>query len=172
VNDFVPLSIAVVTISDSRGAADDRSGDTLCAAIAAAGHTLLERAWVRDDVYAIRAVTSRWIADAAVQVILTTGGSGVTGRDVTPEAIRPLLDREMPGFGELFRARSFAEIGPAALTSRALAGTANGTLLFLLPGSPGACRTAWGVLEPQLDARTRPCNLTELLPRLREGGGG
>ena len=165
---FVPLSVAIATVSDTRGSGDDRSGDTLADLVRAAGHTLTERAWVRDDVYAIRAVVSRWIADAAVTVILTTGGSGLTGRDLTPEAIRPLLDREMPGFGELFRARSFAEIGPAALTSRALAGTANGTLLFVLPGSPGACRTAWGVLGPQLDARTRPCNLTDLLPRLRE----
>lgn len=167
--EFIPIAIAVLTVSDSRGAAEDRSGAVLVESIHEAGHTLEDRRLVPDDRYRIRAAVSQWIADPHVQAIVTTGGTGVTGRDGTPEALAPLLDKTLEGFGELFRSLSFAEIGAAALQSRALAGVANGTWVFCLPGSPGACRTAWnGILGPQLDRRTRPCNLAALLPRLKE----
>ena len=167
--EFQPLSLCVLTVSDTRGAADDRSGDYLAAALAEAGHRLHERARVPDDRYALRAVVSRWIADPAVDGILTTGGTGFTGRDGTPEALRPLLDKEMDGFGELFRALSHREIGTSTLQSRAFAGLANATFLFALPGSTSACRTAWEqIIRAQLDSRTRPCNLAQLRPRLRE----
>lgn len=163
------LAIAVLTISDSRTLAEDRSGDALVERLEAAGHRLAERALVRDDRYQIRAVASRWIADAGVQVVLTTGGTGITGRDRTPEALRPLLDLEIPAFGERFRALSFAEIGAAAFPSRAFAGLANATLIFALPGSPGACRSAWdGLIAEQL--RESPtCNARTLMPRWGEG---
>ena len=155
--------------SDTRTAADDSSGDYLVAALQAEGHRLHERAIVRDDKYALRALVSRWIADEAVHGILVTGGTGFTGRDSTPEALLPLLDKEMPGFGELFRAISFDEIGTSTLQSRAFAGLANGTFLFALPGSTSACRTGWEkIVRAQLDARTRPCNLATLRPRLKE----
>ena len=168
-NEFRPLSLCVLTVSDTRTAADDTSGDWLVAALADAGHALHERAIVRDDVYAMRAIVSRWIADDAVHGILVTGGTGFTGRDSTPEALRPLLDKEMSGFGEMFRVLSFDEIGTSTLQSRAFAGLANGTFLFALPGSTGACRTAWEhIIRAQLDARTTPCNLATLRPRLRE----
>ena len=167
--EFLPLSIAVLTVSDTRAEADDVSGQTLVDRLLAAGHYLAGRAMAPDDIYQIRAVVSAWIADAAVQIVLITGGTGVTGRDRTPEAIRPLLDREIDGFGELFRMVSWEEIGTSTLQSRALGGLANATFIFCLPGSTGACRTGWDrILQPQLDARTRPCNLIELLPRLRE----
>lgn len=165
-----PLNFAVLTLSDSRSLAQDKSGAYLAEALQAAGHVLLERELCRDDVYQMRALVSRWIADERIQVILTTGGTGVTGRDSTPEAIAPLLDKQIEGFGELFRQISFAEIGPSTLQSRTLAGMANATLIFCLPGSSGACRTAWTqILQPQLDLATKPCNFASLFPRFREG---
>lgn len=167
--EFTPLAIAVLTVSDSRTEADDASGQTLVERLTAAGHHLAERAIVPDDIYRIRAVVSGWIADPAVNVILITGGTGMTGRDSTPEAIRPLLDKEIDGFGELFRMLSWEEIGASTLQSRAVGGLANATFIFCLPGSTGACRTGWDrILQVQLDARSRPCNLVDLLPRLRE----
>ena len=167
--DFVPLSLCVLVVSDTRSAANDTSGDYLCGALAEAGHRLHERAIVRDDKYALRAIVSRWIADDAVHGILVSGGTGFTGRDSTPEALLPLLDKEMPGFGEMFRLLSFDEIGTSTLQSRAFAGLANATFLFALPGSTSACRTGWEkLIRAQLDARTRPCNLANLRPRLRE----
>lgn len=166
---FLPLSLCVLTVSDSRTAADDTSGDWLAAAIAEAGHRLHARALLPDDRYRLRATVSQWIADDAVDGILVTGGTGFTGRDSTPEALLPLLDKQMPGFGEIFRAISFEEIGTSSLQSRAFAGLANGTFLFALPGSTSACRTAWEkIVRAQLDARTKPCNLATLRPRLRE----
>ena len=166
---FVPLSIAVLTVSDSRTEADDTSGRLLREKAESAGHRVLAKEIVRDDIYQLRAVYSRWIADPEVQVILSTGGTGVTGRDSTPEAVAPLLDKQVEGFGELFRQVSFGEIGTSTVQSRAFAGLANGTFIFCLPGSTGACRTAWDqILLPQLDSRTRPCNFAQLLPRLLE----
>ena len=166
---FIPLNIAVLTVSDSRTLADDGSGDTLQGRAKAAGHQVVAREIVRDDVYQIRAVISRLIADPQVQVVLATGGTGVTGRDSTPEAVAPLLDKQIEGFGELFRTVSFAEIGASTIQSRAFAGLANGTFLFCLPGSSGACRTAWDkILLAQLDHSTRPCNFAQLIPRLLE----
>jgi molybdenum cofactor biosynthesis protein B len=156
-------------VSDTRTADNDTSGDWLCNALAEAGHRLHERAISRDDRYALRAIVSRWIADAAIDGVIVTGGTGFTGRDSTPEALLPLLDKEMPGFGELFRAISFDEIGTSTLQSRAFAGLANATFVFALPGSTSACRTAWEkIISAQLDARTKPCNLANLRPRLKE----
>lgn len=167
---FVPLGLCLLTVSDSRTLADDTSGDYLAASIADAGHRLVERALLRDDKYAMRALVSMWIADEGVDGILVTGGTGFTGRDSTPEALEPLLDKHMPGFGETFRAISFGEIGTSTMQSRAFAGLANATFLFCVPGSTSACRTAWErLIRDQLDARTRPCNLAGLRPRLREG---
>jgi molybdopterin adenylyltransferase len=166
---FVPLNLCVLTVSDTRTAENDTSGDYLVDALVQAGHRLHARRIVRDDRYAIRALVAAWIADANVHGVLVTGGTGFTGRDSTPEAIGPLLDKEMPGFGELFRAVSFEEIGTSSLQSRAFAGLSNNTFVFCLPGSTSACRTAWEkLLRAQLDARTRPCNLAGLLPRLGE----
>ena len=166
---FIPLSLCVLTVSDTRGPDQDSSGDYLCNALAEAGHQLHERAIVRDDKYALRALVSRWIADEAVHGILVTGGTGFTGRDSTPEALLPLLDKEMPGFGELFRHVSVDEIGTSSLQSRAFAGLANATFVFALPGSTSACRTAWEkIISALLDARTKPCNLANLTPRLKE----
>ena len=168
-NEFKPLSLCVLTVSDTRTAGNDTSGDHLCDALRDAGHRLHERALLPDDRYRLRAQVSQWIADPAVDGILVTGGTGFTGRDATPEALLPLLDKEMPGFGELFRAISVEEIGTSSLQSRAFAGLANGTFLFALPGSTSACRTAWDrIISAQLDARTRPCNLANLKPRLKE----
>ena len=168
-SEFKPLSLCVLTVSDTRTADNDTSGDYLCDALRDAGHRLFERAIVRDDKYSMRAIASRWIADGGVDGILVTGGTGFTGRDSTPEALLPLLDKRMDGFGELFRAISFEEIGTSTLQSRAFAGLANATFLFALPGSTSACRTAWEkIIRHQLDARTRPCNLATLRPRLRE----
>ena len=167
--EFQSLNIAVLTVSDTRTLANDASGQTLVERLTGAGHQLAERAMVADDIYQIRAILSRWIADPAVQIVLTTGGTGMTGRDSTPEAVRPLLDKEIAGFGELFRMLSWEEIGTSTLQSRALGGLANATFIFCLPGSTGACRTGWDrILQAQLDARSRPCNLVELLPRLSE----
>jgi molybdenum cofactor biosynthesis protein B len=166
---FIPLDIAVLTVSDTRSEADDKSGNLLRDLALAAGHRVTAKEIVRDDVYAMRAIFSRWIADPSVQVVLSTGGTGITGRDSTPEALAPLLDKAIEGFGELFRSLSFGEIGTSTIQSRALAGLANGTFLFCLPGSSGACRTAWEkILRPQLDHRTRPCNFAQLIPRLLE----
>lgn len=166
---FKALNIAVLTISDTRGEAEDVSGKKLVAALTKAGHENAEKAIVRDDKYAIRAVVSRWIADTQIDVVLTTGGTGITGRDGTPEAIKPLLDKEIEGFGEMFRVLSYNDIKTSTLQSRTLAGVANATYLFVLPGSSSACTTAWDMLiSHQLDARTRPCNLVQLMPRLNE----
>jgi molybdenum cofactor biosynthesis protein B len=168
-NDFVPLALSVLTISDTRTAENDTSGDYLALSLGQAGHRLHDRRIVKDDRYRIRAIVSEWIADENVHGILVTGGTGFTGRDSTPEAIRPLLDKEMPGFGEMFRVLSFEEIGTSTLQSRAFAGLANETFVFCLPGSTSACRTAWEkLISAQLDARTRPCNLAGLRSRLRE----
>lgn len=166
---FIPVNIAVLTVSDSRTEADDKSGNTLVERLSEAGHRLADRVVVRDDKYEIRAVLSRWIADSGIQAVITTGGTGVTGRDGTPEAVQPLLDKELLGFGELFRAFSLRDIGTSTLQSRCLGGVANGTYIFCLPGSTGACRTGWDeILKLQLDYRTRPCNFVELMPRLLE----
>ena len=166
---FVSLNIAVLTVSDTRTMENDTSGDWLCNALAEAGHRLHERAISRDDRYALRAIVSRWIVDGSVDGVIVTGGTGFTGRDSTPEALLPLLDKQMTGFGELFRALSFEEIGTSTLQSRAFAGLANATFVFALPGSTSACRTAWEkIIRHQLDARTKPCNLATLRPRLRE----
>src|SRR5690242_3770347 len=165
----IPLNLCVLTVSDTRTRENDTSGDYLVSALTEAGHRLHERRIVRDDRYAMRAIVAAWIADANVDGVLITGGTGFTGRDSTPEAIRPLLDKEMPGFGEMFRVLSFEEIGTSTLQSRAFAGLSNQTFVFCLPGSTSACRTAWEkLLRAQLDARTRPCNLAGLLPRLGE----
>jgi molybdopterin adenylyltransferase len=167
--EFRPLNIAVLVVSDTRTEADDRSGKTLAERLTEAGHMLTEKRIVPDDIYRIRAVVSQWIADEKVQAVITTGGTGVTGRDGTPEAVVPLFDKTLDGFGELFRALSYQEIKTSTMQSRALAGVANGTYVFCLPGSSGACRTAWDrLIKEQLDYRTRPCNLVELMPRLRE----
>ena len=167
--DFVPLGIALLTVSDTRSAADDTSGDYLAGALADAGHRLVERARLPDDRYQLRATVSRWIAEPSVDGILVTGGTGFTGRDSTPEALAPLLDKQMPGFGEMFRVLSFEDIGTSTLQSRAFAGLANATFVFCVPGSTSACRTAWEkLIRAQLDGRTRPCNLAGLRPRLRE----
>ncbi|CAN5706828.1 molybdenum cofactor biosynthesis protein B [soil metagenome] len=165
--DLIPLCLGVLTVSDTRGADDDGSGDYLVEALEGAGHRLFARALIPDDRYLLRALVSQWIADPRVDGVLVTGGTGFTGRDSTPEALMPLLDKPMPGFGELFRAISVEEIGTSALQSRAFAGLANGTFVFCLPGSTSACRTAWEqIILAQLDARTRPCNLATLRPRL------
>ena len=166
---FVPLNVAVLTVSDSRKASNDTSGDLLQEKATEAGHRVVAREIVRDDIYQLRAVFSRWIADPDVHAIVSSGGTGVTGRDSTPEAVEPLLDKRVEGFGELFRQISLEEIGPSTIQSRAFAGLANGTFVFCLPGSTGACRTAWDrILSSQLDARTRPCNFAQLIPRLLE----
>ena len=167
--DFLPLDIAVLTVSDSRDENSDRSGALLVELLTGDGHRLAEKAIVPDDKYRIREVVSRWIADEAVRVVLSTGGTGVTGRDGTPEAVAPLLDKIIDGFGETFRNLSYQTIGTSTLQSRAIAGVANGTYVFCLPGSSGACKDAWTkLISAQLDYRTRPCNLVELMPRLRE----
>jgi molybdenum cofactor biosynthesis protein B len=167
--EFLPVGIAVLTVSDSRDESSDKSGRLLADRLTKAGHRLAEKAIVPDDVYQIRAIVSRWIADPAVNAVITTGGTGVTGRDGTPEAVRPLLDKVLDGFGEMFRSISYADIKTSTLQSRALAGVANATYVFCVPGSSGACATAWDALiEAQLDLRTRPCNLVELMPRLLE----
>lgn len=166
---FVPVGIAVLTVSDSRGLELDGSGRVLIERLSAAGHRLAGRAILPDDIYRIRAQVSGWIADPAVHVVVSTGGTGLTGRDGTPEAVAPLLDKTIDGFGEVFRTLSFEEIGASTIQSRAVAGVANGTYIFCLPGSSGACRTGWDkLIAPQLDYRTRPCNLVELMPRLLE----
>jgi molybdopterin adenylyltransferase len=166
---FVPLNIAVLTISDTRSLADDKSGTTLSDRLTAAGHRLAARHIVTDDVEAIRAIVKKWIADPGVDAVITTGGTGFTGRDVTPEAIEPLFEKRMDGFSIAFHMLSYAKIGTSTIQSRAIAGVAGATYVFCLPGSPGACRDAWdGILAAQLDYRTRPCNFVEIMPRLDE----
>jgi molybdenum cofactor biosynthesis protein B len=163
------LGIAVLTVSDTRDESTDKSGAALIELLEGAGHRLAARQIVPDDIYRIRASVSAWIADPAVNVVLTTGGTGLTGRDGTPEAVRPLLDKLIEGFGELFRSISYEEIGTSSLQSRCLAGVANGTYIFCLPGSTNACRTGWDrLISAQLDSRTKPCNLVDLMPRLGE----
>lgn len=166
---FLPLNVAVLTISDTRTLDTDSSGQVLEDGLKAAGHRLAQRAIEPDDIYRIRARVSAWIAENGIDVVITTGGTGVTGRDGTPEAITPLLDKVVEGFGELFRQISYEEIGVSTLQSRCVGGVANGTFVFCLPGSSGACRTGWEqILLPQLDTRTKPCNFAELIPRLKE----
>jgi molybdenum cofactor biosynthesis protein B len=166
---FIPLNIAVLTVSDTRGADKDVSGNLLQRLVTEAGHCCIEKTIVKDDIYQIRAVVSAWIAAPGIHAILTTGGTGVTGRDGTPDAISPLLDKRLEGFGELFRMLSYEEIGTSTLASRAVGGVANGTYVFCLPGSSGACRTGWTrIIEPLLDNRSKPCNLAMLIPRLQE----
>jgi molybdenum cofactor biosynthesis protein B len=167
--EFLPLNIAILTVSDSRTEATDTSGALLCERLSDAGHKLADKQIKPDDIYAIRATVSAWITRPDVQVVITTGGTGVTGRDGTPEAITPLLDKIIDGFGEMFRSLSWPDIGTSSLQSRCIAGVANGTYIFCLPGSTGACATGWDeLIVTQLDYRTRPCNLAELLPRLTE----
>ena len=166
---FVALNIAVLTISDTRSLADDKSGTTLADRLTAAGHHLAAREIVVDDVDAIRGIVRRWIADAGIDAVITTGGTGFTGRDVTPEAIEPLFEKKMDGFSIAFHMLSYAKIGASTVQSRATAGVAGATFIFCLPGSPGACRDGWdGILAAQLDYRTRPCNFVEIMPRLDE----
>ena len=167
--DFLPLRISVLVVSDTRTTETDTSGKTLEERLTQAGHTLAEKCFVPDDVYQIRAVLSRWIVDPAVDIVLTTGGTGLTGRDGTPEAVKPLFDKLIEGFGEMFRWVSYEEISTSTIQSRVTAGVANGTYIFCLPGSSGACRTGWDkILAAQLDIRSRPCNFAEMLPRLSE----
>jgi len=168
-SDPIQLQLCVLTVSDSRTADNDTSGDYLVAALEEAGHRLFARALLPDNRYLLRALVAQWIADDRVDGVLVTGGTGFTGRDATPEALLPLLDKEMHGFGEVFRAISYEEIGTSSLQSRAFAGLANGTFVFCMPGSTSACRTAWEkILRAQLDSRTKPCNLATLRPRLKE----
>ena len=166
---FIPLNIAVLTISDSRTEVDDVSGKTLVERVEKAGHQLAEKKIVADDIYQIRAVISSWIAEHDINAVITTGGTGVTGRDGTPEAVMPLLDKVLDGFGEVFRMLSYQDIKTSTIQSRAIAGVANGTYIFCLPGSSGACRSAGDdLIKDQLDSRTKPCNLVQLMPRLKE----
>lgn len=167
--EFIPLNISVLTVSDSRTEKNDKSGKLLVDRLKRSGHILWQKKIVPDDIYHIRAAVSEWIADRNVSVVVATGGTGVTGRDGTPEAVVPLLDKEIEGFGEIFRAVSYDDIGTSSLQPRAVAGVANGTYIFCLPGSSGACATAWDrIIVEQLDYTTQPCNLVELMPRLKE----
>ena len=169
---FLPVNIAVMTVSDTRSAADDRSGDTLVARIESAGHVVADRRIVPDEIAAIVENLKGWIADPAVDVVISTGGTGVTGRDVTPEAFEQVFEKKIEGFGELFRWVSFQKIRTSTVQSRAVGGVAGGTYLFALPGSPGACKDGWDeILQYQLDNRYRPCNFVELMPRLQEHTG-
>ena len=168
-NKFLPLRISVLVVSDSRTEKTDKSGKLLVERLTKAGHLLAEKCIVHDNVYQIRSVLSQWIADSAIEIIITSGGTGLTGRDGTPEAASVLFDKEIEGFGELFRWKSYEEIATSTIQSRVTAGVANGTYIFCLPGSSGACSTGWDkILETQLDIRNKPCNFAELLPRLTE----
>lgn len=168
-NNFLPLRISIMVVSDSRTIKTDASGKILCEYLSEAGHTLAEKCIVPDNIYQIRAVISRWIVDPTVDVVITTGGTGLTGRDGTPEAVIPLFDRLIEGFGEMFRWLSYEEISTSTIQSRVTAGVANGKYIFCLPGSKGACKTGWEkILVKQLDVRTKPCNFSELIPRLNE----
>jgi len=167
--EFRPVNIAVMTVSDSRTFADDKSGDTLVARLEADGHILADRKIVKDEVPLITAQLKAWVDDPAIEVVISTGGTGVTGRDVTPEAFAEVWEKDIPGFGELFRWISYQKIKTSTVQSRACAGVANGTYLFSLPGSPGACKDGWDeILHDQLDIRHKPCNFVELMPRLNE----
>lgn len=167
--EFLPLRLAVLTVSDTRDETTDKSGKLLVERLEEMGHTLAEKRIVTDNIYHIRAVVAGWCAWDEVDAVLVTGGTGLTGRDGTPEALRPLFDKEIEGFGEVFRAISYEEIGTATLQSRAVAGVCNGTYVFCLPGSSGACATGWDkLIGPQLDRRNQPCNMVEILPRLTE----
>ncbi len=167
--EFLPVNIAVLTVSDTRTLKDDKSGDVLADRIEGAGHIVIDRDIVKDDVPTIVAKLHEWIANDTVDVVISTGGTGVTGRDVTPEAFQEVFEKDIPGFGELFRMLSFDKIGTSTIQSRATAGVAGGTYLFALPGSPGACKDAWDdILIHQLDYRFMPCNFVELMPRLTE----
>ena len=167
--DFLPLNIAVLTASDTRTLEEDTSGQLLSDRLTEAGHQLTAREIVPDDIYLIRALVSQWIADESIDIVISTGGTGLTGRDGTPEAVEVLFDKKIQGFGELFRQLSYEEIATSTIQSRVTAGVANGTYIFCLPGSSGACRTAWDrILAAQLDLRSKPCNFAELIPRLRE----
>jgi molybdenum cofactor biosynthesis protein B len=169
VAEFIPTNIALLTISDTRTEENDTSGKVLREKATQAGHNVSEQTIIADDVYKIRAIVSNWIADQNLQVIITTGGTGLTGRDGTPEAVSVLFDKHIEGFGELFRQISYRDIKTSTIQSRAVAGVANGTFIFSLPGSSGACRTAWDeILQDQLDARHKPCNFVDLMPRLLE----
>ncbi len=169
---FIPVRIAILTMSDTRTLAEDKSGNTLADMITADGHTVADRALVKDDIPAIRAKVQSWIDDPRIDVVITTGGTGFTGRDVTPEAIKPLFEKEIDGFSTVFHIISFAKIETSTIQSRACAGLAHGTYIFCLPGSPGACKDAWqGILKWQLDNRHRPCNFVEIMPRLEEHRG-
>ncbi|MGE0023546.1 MAG: molybdenum cofactor biosynthesis protein B [Hyphomicrobium sp.] len=166
---FLPLRIAILTMSDTRTAAEDRSGDALASLATEAGHTVAARALLKDDADAIRAKVAAWIEDAGVDVVITTGGTGFTGRDVTPEAVKPLFEKEIDGFAILFHQLSYASVGTSTIQSRACGGISRGTLIFCLPGSTGACKDAWnGILKWQLDNRHRPCNFVEIMPRFEE----
>lgn len=166
---FIPLNLAILVVSDTRTEADDVSGRTLAELATLAGHSIVAKKIVPDNIYHIRAAVANWLIDGAVNVIISTGGTGVTGRDGTPEAVLPLLDKVLEGFGETFRMLSYQEIKTSTIQSRAVAGVANGIYVFCLPGSAGACRTAWdSLIKEQLDHRTRPCNLVQLMPRLKE----
>ncbi len=166
---WVPIKIAILTVSDSRTDADDTSGNALVERLTEAGHKLAEKLILPDDKYKIREAVSRWIVDENVDAVISTGGTGLTGRDITPEAIEPLFDKKIEGVGELFRWVSYQEIGTSTIASRCLGGLANGTFIFCLPGSTGACRTGWDkVIAPQLDCNTTPCNIVALMPRLLE----
>jgi molybdenum cofactor biosynthesis protein B len=166
---FVPVRIAILTVSDTRSSSEDKSGNLLQSLISEAGHTLADRALVKDDQNAIRRTVEGWIGDPTIDCVITTGGTGFTGRDVTPEAVKPLFEKEIEGFAILFHMLSFQKVGTSTIQSRACAGVARGTYIFCLPGSPGACRDAWeGILKFQLDSRHRPCNFVEIMPRLEE----
>ena len=166
---FIPVRIAVLTVSDTRDLSEDKSGDTLASMIAADGHELAARALVKDDVAAIRQMVEGWIADPRIDVVISTGGTGFTGRDVTPEALKPLFEKEIDGFSVVFHMLSYEKIATSTIQSRACGGVARGTYIFCLPGSPGACKDAWnGILKYQLDNRHRPCNFVEIMPRLEE----
>ena len=168
-SNFTQLSNAILTVSDSRVEATDKSGNLLKKKLESSGHILADKKICKDNIYAIRAIVSEWIVTSQLDVILTTGGTGVTGRDGTPEAVSPLFDKTLDGFGEMFRVLSYDEIKTSTLQSRAIAGVANATYVFSLPGSPGACRLAWeSLIEHQLNSTTKPCNLVELMPRLLE----
>ncbi len=168
-NQFIPLNIAILTVSDTRTETDDVSGKILRESIIKSGHKPFAKTIIRDNIYQIRATVSKWIADEHIDIIISTGGTGVTGRDGTPEAVEPLLDKTLSGFGEVFRMLSYQDIKTSTIQSRAVAGVANATYIFCLPGSANACRTAWdSLISEQLDFRTRPCNLVQLIPRLME----
>ena len=168
-NNFIPLNIAILTVSDSRTEENDTSGQYLHETLTATGHLLADKKIVPDDIYQIRSIVSQWIANKDINIVISTGGTGITGRDGTPEAIQPLLDKEITGFGEIFRHISFEEIKTSSLQSRALSGVANSTFIFCLPGSTNACRTAWTtIIQEQIDSSTKPCNLAMLIPRLKE----